>query len=129
MIKKLIESGKKLTFTGTRTRSPISFSIVNTKDSGRRITLSKGLLNHLDNPNSIDILINEDDTGIIVVQSDEGQHLSKGNVIYNSELIKAITDKFKLDFSIHSSHSFDKISIKTDPDDNTKYAEIILIDK
>ena len=126
MIKKLIESGKKLTFTGTHSRSPISFSIVNTEDSGKRIKLSKGLLNQLSDPDSIEILINEDDTGIIVFPSDDGQRLSKGNILYNSELITTITEKFKLDFSECTSHSFDKISIKTDPDDNIKYAEIIL---
>jgi hypothetical protein len=126
MIKKLIEAGNKLIFSGSTSRSPISFSIVNTEANGKRIKFSTGLLNQLGNPKDIGMVVNEDNTGILVYASENNLHVGKGNIIYNASIVNKLTETFGLDFSSHTSHSFSNISVKTDPDDKITYAEIIL---
>lgn len=128
MIKKLMETGKKLSFnSSTHSHSSISFSIVNTEGNGKRVKLSGGLMEKLGNPKSVCFVVNEDQTGIFIFESeDNGVHVGKGNVIYNASLVENLTTAFNIDFSKHTSHSFSNITIQNDSEDDITYAEIIL---
>ncbi len=125
MIKKLLNSTEhKLVLSRSSSHSPISLNIVNTEGNGKRIKLSKGLLNQLGNPTEVEFILNEDKSGMILIASENGLNISKGGTIYSAELVQKLTESFNLDFNSHTSHSFNSITIKTDPDDNITYAEI-----
>lgn len=98
---------------GGNTRT--SLTIVNTERNGRRIKLSKGLLEELGNPSSVQISVS--DTALKIGENlknctNNFQLTGGGDTIYKSPLIEQITEHFGLDFSERSSLTFDDVEVK-----------------
>lgn len=92
-------------------------SVVNSK-SGVRVTLSKELLEHLDHPKTIQIGFSDH---LIAISENLGdqytsytmQKSGPKNIIYRSELVKQITEKYQLNFSNRTSITFTEVSYKS----------------
>lgn len=98
---------------GGNTRT--SLTIVNTERNGRRIKLSKGLLEEIGNPSSVQISVS--DTALKIGKSLKNceinfQLTGGGDTIYKSSLIDQLTEHFGLDFSERSSLTFDDVEVK-----------------
>lgn len=98
-----------------------SFGIINSHSNGKRITLSKALGQALMLDDTAEfILIPED--GVLMVSKAfpsglaEPQKLNgdprERRICYNADLVKGLTDTFKIDFSEHVSRSFFEITIE-----------------
>lgn len=100
-------------------RSTLSINIVNSVHNGKRITLSKGLLEALSEPESIQFMTSKDD-GVLIIGKNLGVKnsfkFSETNpcVIYCSGLVNSITEEFELSYTNKTSMSFSDIEI----DDN-----------
>lgn len=109
----------------------LSFSIVNNTNS-RRCTISKQLSEQLELNGAAELMpILED--GVLMIGkklptednwvcklSGEGK-----KIIYNASVVYTLTELFELDFSDHTSMSFDNISVETD-EDGSKIAVVKL---
>lgn len=94
--------------------APGAATIVNSKKNGKRVTISSSTNEHLDHPESVQILMSDDSIAIgenlpgcklsYTVKS-EGKEGKKG-VIYAGPLVEEITDHFSLDFSERVSITF-----------------------
>lgn len=101
-----------------------SISIVNTKTNGKRIKLSPALWQALDCPTNINILI--DDKNAYFVPDENGIKICDGGIIYNTNSVLTITEKFKIDYSGVSSRSF-SAKLETDDNTNEKFAYVNFI--
>ena len=106
------------TFTWSNTTSAYSVSIVNSSN-GKRVTFSKSLCQKLSIGEEVYILPCVESNVILVSGvkfSDKAQVCSvKGSdkkLSYNAELVKKLTENFKLDFTGITSKSFNDISIE-----------------
>ena len=123
MIKKF-ENLKKFTNSNFIAKNSLSFSVVNTECNGKRIRISPKLIKALGTPEYIEILGNEAGTGIYILPCKTGMKLNKGGTLYNSSLVQNLTEEFKLDFSEHTSCTYNNITILEDSGE--KYAEVII---
>ncbi|MCT4508654.1 MAG: hypothetical protein N4A48_07815, partial [Tepidibacter sp.] len=86
-------------------------SIINSKSNGKRISLSKELMDKLDNPSRVQFAFSENSIAIGVGFLDEvpdykiNESKTKG-LIYASKLVEEITEEFELDFSDRTSITF-----------------------
>lgn len=86
-------------------------SIIYSPKNGKRITFAKDVMEKLNNPNQLLVLMNEE--GILISEnlSDHDNYFAvrkqgaKG-VLYSSSLVKEIIDQFELDFSDKVSKTF-----------------------
>lgn len=88
-----------------------AMTIVNSKDNGKRITISKGSMEYIGNPESVEIGFTED--GIVIGDKlpENGERFTLRKVgskavIYSAQLVKEITELFELDFSNRVSITF-----------------------
>jgi hypothetical protein len=88
-------------------------SIVNSKN-GKRVTLSKNLVEHLGNPKSVQIGLSNHQIAVAEYFSDEYTSYSwctggAKSIIYSSELVKQLTDQYGLDFRNRTSITFAEV--------------------
>lgn len=88
-----------------------AFSMVNTTDHGKRITLSPNLISKIGSPPKVQIAVNAKGiaVGSKLPENDSSFTLRKMGskaVIYSAELVDELTALFELDFSNKSSISF-----------------------
>jgi len=95
-----------------------SLAIVNTDGNGKRISLSKSFFASLGFPKSVQVSCNQAKGELLIGHEIPGVDLSfkfssgKGfTIIYNSPLVKILTDTFGIDFSERSSRSFNDVRI------------------
>lgn len=107
-------------------------SIVNTPDNGKRISLSKELMNKLEISNSAQIRMSDD--CLLIAKQIKGSKKSfvvrkNGNkgAIYAADLIQEISKKFKLDYSTRTTITFPKVEYHSY--DNGLIALIKIVDK
>jgi len=86
-------------------------------DNGKRVALSKELLEQLGNPNTIQIGLSDNQMVIAENLGDDftSYPLSKSGakkIIYRSELVKQITERYNLDFSKRTSITFHDANYK-----------------
>lgn len=78
-----------------------ALSVVNTEQHGKRVKISKHLLQQIGNPASVQFSFNKNK--IAVAANLRGctvfYDVKKGGCIYSSALVQEITQKFELDFS------------------------------
>ena len=98
----------------------LSFGMVNTGGSGKKVSLSRGLCKRL-NLDNIAFFSVLPERGIVVIGKDlPGNKTYQCNfsadsarkTCYNASLVNAITFAFKIDFSEHVSKTFYKIDIQ-----------------
>ena len=98
----------------------LSFGMVNTGGSGKKVSLSRGLCKRL-NLDNIAFFSVLPERGIVVIGKDlPGNKTFQCNfsadsarkTCYNASLVNAITLAFKIDFSEHVSKTFYKIDIQ-----------------
>lgn len=100
----------------TKTRSnlmPGVISIINSK-CGKRVVLSKDLMNKLNDPNKIVMAFSEESIAIGVSLPNNNNELNinkknKKGVIYSSGIVSEITSKYALDFKNRTSITFSKV--------------------
>lgn len=104
----------------------LSFGMVNTGGSGKKVSLSRGLCRKLNIENTAFFSVLPE-RGIVVIGKDlPGNktfqcHFSADSArktCYSASLVNAITSAFKIDFSEHVSRTFYKIDIQ-ESDDTT----------
>jgi hypothetical protein len=92
-------------------------SIVNSKSNGKRISLSKDLLDRLNNPESVQFAFNTDSVVIgeklPIVENSFSIRKDKKGIIYASQLVEEITKEFSLDFSNRTSVTFHQAKYRT----------------
>lgn len=100
-----------------------SFGIVNSKNNGKRLTLSKALSKKLDIKDDIAFLPMPDD-GVLLISSQLPLSVAinatcKGEdkkIVYSATLVQHLTSAFKLDFSNRTSVAFSDIKFETNGD-------------
>lgn len=105
-------------FTWSNTTSAYSVSIVNSSN-GKRISFSKSLCQKLEVNNEI-YLLPYVDRGVIIISgvkfSDAAQPCrvtgTEKKTCYNAELVKKLSEYFKLDFTGITSKSFSDITVE-----------------
>ena len=93
----------------------VSLTIVNTERNGKRIKLSKGILEELGNPSLVQISVS--DTTLKIGENLKNctsnfQLTGEGDTIHRSGLVDELTEHFGLDFSARSSLTFDDVELK-----------------
>lgn len=88
-------------------------SVVNS-NCGKRVTLSKDLMDKLNNPNKVTMSFSEESIAIGVTLPNNNNQLTiklsgKKGVIYSSGIVSEITDKYGLDFSNRTSVTFSEV--------------------
>ncbi|WP_342476492.1 hypothetical protein NYE24_19710 [Paenibacillus sp. FSL H7-0350] len=101
---------------GTRASGePCVLTVVNTKSSGKRITLSGDLIEKTGSSTAIQIAVNDEGIAIGGELPDNDTYftlrkIGRKGVVYSTELVDEITALFELDFSERSSISFYDVS-------------------
>lgn len=88
-----------------------ALSIINSEKCGRRIALSRQIVEHLENPSSVVVGLTDD--GIVISQHLPGYFArfvvrpqgAKG-IIYAAELVRELVDKYDLDYEERVSKTF-----------------------
>lgn len=85
-------------------------SVINSK-SGKRVMLSKDLMDKLNNPNKVAMSFSEESIAIGITLPNNNNQLDikvsgKKGVIYSAGIVSEITDKYGLDFSNRTSMTF-----------------------
>lgn len=98
-----------------RGNTRLSLNIVSTEKNGKRMKISKGLLEELGNPSSVQI--SASNTALKIGENLKNcevnfQLTGGGDTIYRSGLIDELTEHFGLDFTDMTSLTFDEIEIK-----------------
>ncbi|MBU3144611.1 hypothetical protein [Clostridium sp. CF012] len=94
-------------------------SVVNSKYA-KRVTLSRGLMDKLNNPTKVAISFSDESIAIGVTLPNNNNQLDvkimgKNGVIYSAGIVSEITDKYKLNFSNRTSITFSEVEyIKSD---------------
>lgn len=88
-------------------------SVVNS-NCGKRVTLSKDLMDKLNNPNKVTMSFSEESIAIGVTLPNNNNQLTikligKKGVIYSAGIVSEITDKYGLDFSNRTSVTFSEV--------------------
>lgn len=88
-------------------------SVVNS-NCGKRVTLSKDLMDKLNNPNKVTMSFSQESIAIGVTLPNNNNQLTiklsgKKGVIYSSGIVSEITDKYGLDFSNRTSVTFSEV--------------------
>lgn len=87
-----------------------ALSIVNSKN-GKRVKLSNPIIEELDSPQHVRILINEDQREVYILVSEAHANAhnltgnSSKNTLYSASLVERLTTLFALDYSTRTSHS------------------------
>ena len=96
-------------------------SVINSSENGKRITYSKEVTQKIGNPSAVTIALSE--TKIAVSAADPNSpnplklgRLGRKGVIYSSELVKTLTEKYNLDFSNRVSITLAEVQYKKDGD-------------
>lgn len=110
----------------------LSLNIVSTEKNGKRLRISKGLLEELGTPSTVQISVS--DTELKIGKSlkncqNNFQLTGAGDTLYRSGLVDELTEHFGLDFSERSSLTFDEIQIKLRRynDEEIPYAVVKLV--
>lgn len=130
---KLFEAAKKTDIpqvTGSGS-GKYSISVGNSDGNGKRITLSKALVEKLSLTNSVSLLPLKEN-GILMVAkklpferaSDITLNSKDKRTAYNAEAVQLITAAFGLDYSVKTSYSFNDIDFMTE--DGTEIAVIYM---
>ena len=90
-----------------------AISLINTK-SGKRLIMAKALISNLNNPSKVVIGLSKNKLAIGPKLPDNENHFTvedyKGKgVIYSADLVKEISEKFKLDFSNRTTITFEEV--------------------
>lgn len=112
----LLSNFKAFDASSSSRAETLSVSIVNTTVSGKRITISKGLFNALEQPDKLAFTYNDDKLAIgkelpADVESYKFAPSLNKHVLYRASLVETITEQFKLDFSTKSTITFSNILI------------------
>ena len=94
-----------------------SISIVNSEENGKRVSLSKTLIELLENPKTIQFLVADEERLLI------GEHLGEdytnfsfskegGRIIYSSSLVNELVKRFEIDYTDRVSASFDHVKVR-----------------
>ena len=107
--------------TVTCRTSNLSFNIVNSKRNGKRVKLSKGLVQAVDLTDSADMLPLKEEGLLMIAKklpyeaacqvSLKGENEAK--IGYNTGMVALLTQLFDLNFTGHTSMSFSDIDIET----------------
>lgn len=95
--------------------SACSISIINTKENGSRVKISKGALHVLGDPETVQVSLSQDTLLMASVLAENPTHfnVSKGN-LYASALVRELTKHFDLDFSHKTSFTYSGIEFELD---------------
>jgi hypothetical protein len=119
---KVIKPKSKSKARGAKSANGVC-TVVNSEKNGKRVTLSKEIMELLNNPVSIEIGFTEDGIAVAKKLPENGVEFSlrkNGNkgVIYSSQLVEEITELFDLDFQDRVSITFTEAEEVNDDSDN-----------
>jgi len=98
-------------------------TVISSQKNGKRVTLSKEIMELLNNPASIEIGFTKDGIVVATELPENGEEFSLGKignkgVIYSSQLVEEITELFHLDFQDRVSITFTEAEEVNDESDN-----------
>lgn len=109
-------------------RSNIAITVVNTSGNGKRIKLSRGIMDKFDNPSEVQFRILEDKIiiGSYLSSDDKYYKLSQtsGGTLYNASIVENFTEVLNLDFSAVTSITLSNIRFKKA---ETEEGEVVLV--
>lgn len=115
----------------TVTRGSLSFRVVNTANNGKRVTLSKKLLEILGNPKAVQFRIMGDKMiiGCNLDENDNTFAFSKRatGTIYSSTIVNAVTEAFELNFTKLTSVTLNNIRVKKATASNGKTVKVVVV--
>lgn len=105
-------------------------SIVNSDKNGKRFTIAKDPMNKIGNPEAVKIALSKNKIAISAAPLNSPNSLKLGRigakgVIYSTELVKTLTERYSLNFSDRVSITFDRLEYKLDG--NKVVAEITMM--
>lgn len=120
------KNAKRFEAKPTKTTTKNSCLTIVYAKTGKRIELSKTIHEMLGNTEKVDFSFDLKKKILFAFADDNGSSVKINKnkaVIYNAPLVKEIIDKFKLDFEVHTSISFEKYEAV---DDNENVVGIYL---
>ena len=112
--------------------SKFSISIVNSDGNGKRVTLSKALIDKLQLEGSVYMLPLAEENVLLLAKEMPFPSASKialtskdGRISYNADAVKLIVDTFGLDYSKCTSKSFNQIEFEDQ--DGITYAVVTMV--
>lgn len=95
-----------------------SFGIVNSKNNGKRITFNKALSHALGLTDKVTVMPDVEEGKVALCRSLVFPHATEGNlrgdeskICYNTAIVKMLSTEFSIDFSTHTSRTFNNIEI------------------